>query len=216
MPVGSRSCRHGERRPKDHGERRPKDHGERRPKDHGGRRRWAHRDVPVDDLHSCHHGQVRASGPDDRAPVGAQHPNTNPRCRRRRLPRPNRSQNRSTCHSATMGQSAHRPDADENPSPWPTPGRGEATHPWGVRSSVATIRSRSRNSTEHHPIHRLARRRRNATHRNRHRRRNHHWRSDRRSGATCRRSSVPPALRPRAILALSCSRPDRSSRRDPG
>lgn len=216
---GFRSCHHSARRfPTGHGERRPKDHGERCLTDRDERRPRVHRAGREGDFRSCRHAPVHApepdgqepdgQEPDDQEPGGVLHPSTNPRCRPRRRNLPT-SQRRPV-------QSVRRPAADVNPIPWVNRGTDEAVLRWVARSSAEATQRRNRNSMGHRPHVRSVRRRRNAVRRSRRlRRRNDRSHPGRLIGATCRRSSVPPALRPRAILALSCPRPDRSSRRDP-
>ncbi len=230
---GFRSCHHcGELHRTTHDRTHPKDRDGHHPKDRDGHRPSAHRAERADGSHLCRHGPVhetthgtdRAAAPDDRERDAARHRNTNPRCRhRRRLPGSRRPPNFvtsiPTTNSTTPAQLARRPDADASRNRWATRETGAATLRWEVRSSEAAIRCRTRNSTGPNPTDRDQpdRRRRNAVHRiRRHRRRNGRSHPGRRLGATCRRSSVPPALRPRAVPALSCPRPDRSSRHDPG
>lgn len=196
---GFRWCLHyDERHRTDRDELRPTDHDELRPTDHGVRRPTVHQGGREADFHWCRHGTRPAGEPDDPERVGAQHPNTNPRCRRHRRHRTTRWE-----------QWARRSVVGANPNQWANRGRGGAVLRWVARSNAEATRPRSRNSTVHCPTHRH---RRNGVHRSRLRRRTN---PRRHYGATCRRSSVPPALRRRAVLALSCSRPDRSSRRDP-
>ena len=210
----SRWCHHcAARHRTDHDEHHPMGLAAHHPMDHDGHHRSAHRVGHAGDYHWCHHARARAPAAatlDDRESDAGRHRSRNPRCRH------HRHRNHSS-NQRTRVQWVRRPDEDATPIQWATRGRDAATHPSAVRSSAGEIRCRRRNSTGPHPGDRPARHRRNEVHRNRrHRRRNGRSHFGRPFGATCRRSSVPPALRPRAVLLLSCSRPDRSSRRDPG
>ena len=181
--------------------RNPRVRDERRPTDR--------RDEHADGSHSCRHADQAHSEPVDRALDAARHPNTNPRCRRRRHPMHPTSPTRRVPW-------AHRRSADEDASPnqWVTRERVAATRRWPARSSAAMVRYRSRNSTGRHRCDQPVRRRRSEVHRNRRREHRRARRVPRRRyGATCRRSSIPPALRRRAVPALSSARPGRSCRR---
>lgn len=194
--------------------------GARRPRDRDAHFRSARRVGLVGDFRSCRLGARRTtchelvrerahSEPDDQEPDGAPYPSTNPRCRHRR--------HRTIRQIPTAPErSVRRRDGDADATPRVTRGRDEATRRWPVRSSAAADRCHQ-NSAAHRTIRWLARRRRIGVHRNRRREHRRARRVPRRRyGATCRRSSVPPALRRRAVPALSCSRPGRSSRRGRG